>query len=264
MISCLPHPPISTADLYGYFAFLEVPPAEPFPESLHGQKMCGVVWCFTGVSKLAADAFKPVRDFSTPAFEHRGPIPYTQLQRMFDDLYRPGLQWYWKGDFVKDISDGAVEIHMKHGERLPNMHSLMHLYPINGAVQSVEESETAFGYRDANWSMVIAGVDPELVNTGKITEWARAYWTELHPYTLGGSYVNFLMDEGEDWVKATYRGNYDRLREVKTKYDAENLFRINQNIPPRKGKLNQRVPEVHDMHIWVMSTRPTRRTEIRI
>jgi FAD/FMN-containing dehydrogenase len=115
---------------------------------------------------------------------------------------------------------------------MPTMQSTMHMYPINGAAHRVGNSDTAWSYRDAVWSQVIVGVDPDPANRDKITNWARSYYDALHPYGAGGAYVNFMMEEGEDRVRASYRGNYDRLAKVKAKYDPENFFRVNQNIKP--------------------------------
>jgi FAD/FMN-containing dehydrogenase len=112
------------------------------------------------------------------------------------------------------------------------MQSTMHLYPINGAAHRLGNSDTAWSYRDAVWSQVIVGVDPDPANKEKITNWARGYYDALHPYGAGGAYVNFMMEEGEDRVRASYRDNYDRLAKVKAKYDPENFFRVNQNIRP--------------------------------
>ena len=108
----------------------------------------------------------------------------------------------------------------------------MHLYPINGAAHQVGKHDTAWSYRDATWAQVIVGVDPDPANNEKIIGWTKAYWEALHPYSAGGAYVNFMMDEGEERVKATYRGNYERLVTLKNMYDPTNLFRVNQNIKP--------------------------------
>jgi len=112
----------------------------------------------------------------------------------------------------------------------------MHLYPINGAAHRVGRTDTAWSYRDATWAAVIAGLDPNPANTESITRWTKEYWSALHPYSAGGAYVNFMMDEGEDRVRATYRENYDRLASIKTKYDPDNFFRVNQNIRPHAEK----------------------------
>ena len=222
--------PAAPEDLNGFFAFLTVPPAPPFPEDLHLKKMCGVVWCFTGAAEEADEVFKPIREFGPPALYGIQPMPYPVLQSAFDGLYPAGLQWYWRADFVKELSAEAIALHTKYGSETPTMHSAMHLYPIDGAAHRVGKNDTAFSYRDATWSQVIVGVDPDPANNESVIAWTKDYWEALHPYSSGGAYVNFMMDEGQERIKATYRDNYERLAAVKSKYDATNLFRVNQNI----------------------------------
>ena len=219
-------------NLNGWFAFATVPPVAPFPEQYHLQKMCAVVWCYTGDLAEAEATFAPIRKFSPPAIDFAGPIPYPALQSMFDALYPPGLQWYWRADFFNHFDDKAIDLHVKHGSELPSMFSTMHIYPINGAVQRAAGQDTAWSYRDANFAQVIVGVDPDPKNNERLAEWTKDYWLALHPFSAGGAYVNMIMDEGEDRVKAAYRGNYSRLAQVKSKYDPENFFHVNQNIKP--------------------------------
>ena len=229
--------PTAPDDLNGFFAFLTVPPAPPFPEHLHMKKMCGVIWGCTGPQRKAEETFKPIRAFKKPALDFVGPLPQPALQSMFDTLYPPGLQWYWRADFVNELSDEAIAQHTLFGEALPSMHSTMHLYPINGAASRVGKDDTAWNYRDATWAQVMVGVDPDPANSEKIISWTKNYYDALHPYSAGGAYVNFLMgDEGEDRVKKTYGDNYERLVGIKNKYDPGNLFRVNQNIKPAPKK----------------------------
>ncbi len=221
-------------NLNGFFAFLTVPPGPPFPEHLHGTKMCGVVWCYTGPAERAEAVFAPIRStFGGPDLDFVGPLPHPALQGMFDALYPPGHQWYWRADFVKELSDEAIARHIAHAAALPTMQSSMHLYPVNGAASRVDPHATAWSYRDATWAEVIVGVDPNPANAGTIKDWTIAYWEALHPYSMGGAYVNFMMDEGQERVEATYRGNYPRLAAVKKQYDPTNLFHVNQNIRPQ-------------------------------
>ena len=219
-------------DLYGFLAILMVPPGPPFPEELHMKKMCGVVWCYTGPEEKAEEVFQPIRDFGPPAMYGIQPMPYPALQTAFDALYPPGLQWYWKGDFVNELTDEAIDLHVKHGYEMPSFHSTMHLYPIDCKAHQVGPEETPWEYRQAKWSKVIAGVDPDPANSEAISTWAKEYWEALHPHSAGGAYVNFMMEEGEERVKATYGANYERLSTIKQKYDPANLFRVNQNIKP--------------------------------
>jgi hypothetical protein len=223
-------------EISGFFAFMAVPPGPPFPEHLHNKLMCGIVWCYTGNLEVAERVFRPIRDAVPSAFEAIGPLPYPVMQSMFDPLYPAGLQMYWKADFFNDLSDKAVEGHVKHGSRLPTPLSTMHLYPINGAASRVGNDETPWSYRDATFAEVIVGVDPDAAKREKITRWAKDYFEAVHPYSAGGAYVNFMMDEGEERIRATYRGNFERLAAIKAKYDPENVFRVNQNIKPSRAK----------------------------
>jgi hypothetical protein len=220
-------------EISGFFAFITVPPGPPFPEALHFKKMCALVWCYNGPLEQANEILEPLRSFRRPAFEFFAPMPFPMLQAMFDGLYTPGLQWYWKADFVKELGDEAIALHIKHGSELPTLHSTMHLYPVNGAAHKAASQDTPWSFRDAVWSEVIVGVDPDPANKDRITAWAKSYWEALHPHGAGGAYINFMMDgEGEDRIRATYGGNYERLARIKARYDAENFFRVNQNIRP--------------------------------
>jgi FAD/FMN-containing dehydrogenase len=219
-------------ELDGWIAVLTIPPAPPFPEELWGRQACGIVWCYTGPHARADEVLDQVKSFGSPLLVGLQPMPFNVLQGAFDALYPAGLQWYWKADFFNEISDAAIEVHAKYGPQLPTGHSTMHMYPIDGAAARVPTDATAFAYRDGGWCGVIVGVDPDPANAERISQWARDYWQELHPHSAGGGYVNFLMEEGQDRVRASYRGNYDRLAEVKRRYDPDNAFHINQNIRP--------------------------------
>jgi FAD/FMN-containing dehydrogenase len=220
-------------ELNGFFAFTTVPPAPPFPPELHGKTMCAIVWCWLGSPTRADEVFAPVRA-EKPVLFGVQPMPFPVLQSTFDPLYPAGLQMYWRGNFVREIPDGAIEEHVRYGSQLPTALSLLHVYPMDGAVHDIAPEATAFSYRDANFNQVIVGVDPDPANRERITKWTRDYSDALRPFTSGGGYVNFLMgDESGDRVRATYRDTYPRLVEVKRRYDPDNVFRVNHNIDPR-------------------------------
>ena len=224
--------PNAPEELGGFFAFHTIPPAPPFPEQFHFQKMCGVVWCYTGDAEAADEVYRPVRELE-PDLLGLMAMPFPALNSAFDGLYPPGDQWYWRSDYVAQIPDEAVAIHADFAERLPTLKSTMHLYPVDGAAARAPSDATAFSYRDARWVQVTVGVDPDPAKVGPAKEWARDYWDALHPFSMGGGYVNMLMDdEGQERVRSTYRENYGRLVELKRKYDPDNLFRVNWNIPP--------------------------------
>jgi FAD/FMN-containing dehydrogenase len=221
-------------ELNGFFAYASVPPAPPFPDELHLRKVCGVVWCYVGKEDDAAKAMAPLLDsLPEPLLHAVQPMPHADLQGAFDAIYPPGDQWYWRADFVKDIPDAAVKAHAKYGAEMPTWKSTMHLYPIDGAPHDVGTSDTPWAYRDARWGSVFAGVDADPANADAIKRWSIDYFEALHPYSAGGAYVNMMMDEGQERVRASYGPNYDRLARIKAEYDPENLFRVNQNIQPK-------------------------------
>jgi FAD/FMN-containing dehydrogenase len=225
--------PAAPRELNGFFAYTQVPPAPPFPEELHLRPVAGIVWCYVGPEDEAAKTMAPLLEaVPAPLMHGVQPMPHAMLQGAFDALYPKGHQWYWRADFVTEIPDEAVDIHQRFGSQLPTMQSTMHLYPIDGAAHDVGPADTAWGYRDANWGSVFAGVDPDPANVPAIRDWSISYHEALHPHSSGGAYVNMMMDEGEERVRASYRHNYDRLARVKAQYDPENLFRVNQNIKP--------------------------------
>ena len=217
-------------ELNGFIATMIIPGA-PFPEHLHKKQFCGIVWCYSGEMNKAEEAFKPILA-KEPLFAHVGEMPYPSIQTLFDGMLPHGLQWYWRADFFNEIGTELRKLHLKFGSNIPTPLSQMHLYPISGAASRVGAQETAWAYRDAKYAGVIVGVSPDPKDADKITNWCKAYWEALHPYSAGGAYSNFLMDEGQERIKASYKQNYERLTNIKSKYDPNNLFQVNQNIKP--------------------------------
>jgi len=226
--------PNAPRELNAFFAFDTVPPGPPFPEEIHMRKVCGVISCYVGSEEDGAKALAPLLDaLPEPLLPGTAPMPHPALQSAFDGVYPAGDQWYWRADFVKEIPDEAVEIHAKFGAEMPTWKSTMHLYPIDGAAHDPSPSDTAWSYRDAQWGSVFAGVDPDPANVDVIRQWTVDYFDALHPFSAGGAYVNMMMDEGQERVRASYRDNYERLARVKSTYDPDNVFRVNQNIQPQ-------------------------------
>ena len=222
-------------ELGAFFMFQIAPPLPFIPEERHGDTLCGVVTCWSGPESDAASVLKPLRDAGPVVAEHIGPMPYPVLNSAFDALLPPGLQHYWKADFVKELTDDAIPLHVEHGSQVPVVNSTVHVYPIDGAVQQVQPDETAFAYRDVSFACVIAGMWPDPADNEANTKWVRDYWSAIHPYSgTDGGYVNFMGDDDQDRVEANYGGNYERLSKVKAKYDPDNLFHLNQNIQPAR------------------------------
>jgi hypothetical protein len=216
----------------GFFCWHTIPPAPPFPEELHMRKACGIVWCVVGSDEEAEQAMAPMLAVAEPLMHGVGRMPLPALNSAFDGLYGPGDQWYWRADFVNEIPDESIAANQEWNENMPTWKSGSHVYPIDGAAHDVGASATPWAYRDATWSQVIIGVDGDPASAPTLRDWAVGYWESVHPYSAGGAYVNFMMDEGQDRVKATYGANYDRLAKAKSTYDPDNVFRVNQNIQP--------------------------------
>ena len=226
--------PKAPEELGAFVGLKMVPSTPPFPNEFWGARICLLVACYNGPEPDGKKALAPLLNaLPPPALNWMSMMPFPALQSMFDGLYPKGMQWYWRGDFVKTLSDAAIDAHLQEAAKTPSELSLMHLYPTDGAVHRIGKQETAWSARDANWSMVIAGIDPNPQKAGAVTRWTKDYWAAVHPHDLAGGYSNFMMDdEGESRVKATYGENYPRLAALKAKYDPANLFRINQNIRP--------------------------------
>jgi hypothetical protein len=221
-------------ELGAFVGLKTVPSIDPFPREAWGKRACAVVSSFNGSEEDGRRALAPLLEqLPEPLFDWMGMMPFPAVQSMFDPFFPKGLQWYWKGDFVSELTDEAIEVYIAQSARAPSELCLMHLYPIDGAAHRVAADATAWGARDATWSMVIAAIDPNPQQAGALTRWGRGYWEAVHRFNPGGAYVNFMMDdEGDARVQASYGPNYARLTEVKKKYDPANLFRVNQNIRP--------------------------------
>jgi FAD/FMN-containing dehydrogenase len=221
-------------DLNAYFGFHMAPPAPFVPEHLHFTQVCMIFVNYIGPEEQADAVLAPLRAFGPPALDLTGRLPLPVLNSMFDELLPPGLHHYWKAHFVKELTDDAIDVYVAHGTRIPTFQSAMHLYPSQGTGPQPANDEAAWSYRDARFVANIAGMGPA-EGSDERTRWVREYWEALRPHCEAGTYVNFLGDEGEERIRAAYRGNYDRLVALKTKYDPNNLFHMNQNIPPAQA-----------------------------
>ncbi len=217
-------------DLNVVLIFLQVPPAPLFPSALHGRHALAAVVCYAGPAENAEATVKPLRTFGPPAFDGLGRLPFPALQSAFDPLAPHGLHNYWKADFVPDLTDAVIDAHLTHAPGVPNPLSGTHIFPTTGAAGRVGTDETAWAWRGARFTHVVFVLEPDPARMPGEIEWVRAYWTALHAHSAGGAYVNFLMDEGQDRVAASYGANYPRLKAIKRQYDPQNLFRMNQNI----------------------------------
>jgi FAD/FMN-containing dehydrogenase len=218
---------------FGGFPAWQIAPPLPFiPENRHGEPFLIFIACWAGPIEEGEAALKPFHEVAPVVAEHVGPMPYPALNSAFDELVPPGLQHYWKANFVKELTDDAIDAHLKHGPKLPAVNSTVHIYPINGACHRVAPDATAFAYRDATFAMVIAGMWPDPADNEANIAWVRDFYEATAPHSEEGGYINFMAADDHDRIRASYRNNYDRLVDVKRKYDPDNLLHLNQNIRP--------------------------------
>jgi hypothetical protein len=226
--------PSAPEDLGIFVGLKTVPPTDPFPRDYWGKRACAIIGAYNGPAAEGERLMAPLlKALPPPIFNWMGEMPFPAINALFDPFFPKGLQWYWKGDFVKSLPDEAIDTHIAQAAAAPSDFSLMHLYPIDGAVRRVASNATAWATRDATFNMVIAGIDSDPKNAEALKKWGRAYWKAVHPFNMEGAYVNFMMDdEASNRVEATYGENYAKLAKVKATYDPKNLFKVNQNIKP--------------------------------
>ncbi len=219
-------------ELGGFPAFQIAPPLPFIPEKRHGDTFCVIVACWAGPLDKGERALKPFHDVAQVVAEFVGPMPYPALNSAFDALVPPGLQHYWKANFVTELTDASIAAHLTHGPKVPVVNSTVHIYPINGACHRVASDATAFAYRGANFAPVIAGMWPNPADNKANIKWVRDYYQATASHSEEGGYINFMAEDDQDRIKANYKGNYERLVKIKRKYDPNNLFHLNQNIKP--------------------------------
>ena len=226
--------PTAREELGVFVGLKTVPSTDPFPREHWGKRACAVIGSFNGSAADGEKAIAPLLEaLPPPMFNWMGAMPFPAIQGLFDPFFPKGLQWYWKGDFVKSLPDEAIDAHIAQILKAPTDMALMHLYPIDGAVRRVARDATAWSARDATWSLVIAAIGNDPKQAEALKTWGRGYWKAVHPFNLDGAYVNFMMDDEIDGrVQASYGANYAKLATVKKRYDPQNLFRVNQNIRP--------------------------------
>jgi FAD/FMN-containing dehydrogenase len=222
-------------EAYGAFpAFQIAPPLEFIPADRHGDTFCIAVVHWAGPLDEGEQAMKPFRDLAPVVAEMVGPMPYPALNSAFDVIFPKGIRSYWKGNFVTELTDAAIEAHLEHGPKVPEVSATMHLYPINGAAHRVGPQDTAFAYRDATFATVIVCAWQDAAKDAERIQWVRDYYDATAPHSEAGGYVNFMADDDQARVQDNYGENYQRLTEIKRIYDPDNLFHLNQNIPPAR------------------------------
>ncbi len=214
------------------FAFAQGLPLPFVPEEWHGKPTMVAVTCWAGDSDQDDKIAGILNDLGSVVGQALWRMPYPVINTLFDELLPPGLQHYWKANVAREVSEEALAVHLEHGPKVPAYESGPFFFPINGACHRVGIEETAFAHRDAAISLVIAGSWQEPADNEKNIQWVRDYYDALRPYSEEGGYINFMSGDDQDRAPSNYGANYGRLREIKANYDPNNLFSLNQNVPP--------------------------------
>lgn len=208
------------------------PPVPFLPERWHGRPVCGMVTCWTGPPDEDDRIRERVAALGPVLGRHLERMPYPVINTLFDELVPAGLFHYWKGSFTQSLPDGVVDTLVEYGATTPSIQSVTVVFPIDGACHRVGPEETAFSYRDADYAIALSPTLATREDCEAQKDWVRAFHRGLEPHSLEGGYVNFMDADDQDRVRANYRTNYDRLRDLKRRYDPGNLFRLNHNIAP--------------------------------
>jgi FAD/FMN-containing dehydrogenase len=201
-----------------------------------GTPVVGIVLCYCGEIAKGERAVQPLRAFGSLLMDSICPMSYTAAQKLIDGFYPPGLQNYWKSNFLREISDAAIDTMITYCAKRPSpiCHGLIE-HQLGGAVSRIGRDATAFNHRDVEYSFMSIGECASAAEAEGCVRWAREFWEAMQPYSTGAVYVNYLGQEGTERVKAAYGPEkYQRLVKLKNKYDPDNLFRLNQNIKPMR------------------------------
>jgi len=221
-------------DLATWLILLNGPPAPFVPAAWHGRRLCAFAVCHSGDPDDAERDLAPVRALGDPVFDLLGPQPYTEVQSYLDDTEPDGHHYYWRTEFLAGLEDGLLAAMRELFADCPVPEAELGLLHLEGALNERPADDGAVGNREARYVLGVKGMwapgDPA---AGRFSQWVRDAGTLLRPWSTGATYINFqTADEGDDRVRATYGANYDRLVEVKRRYDPGNLFRANRNIRP--------------------------------
>ncbi len=211
----------------------KAPPLPFLPEEVHGKEIVALAVFYAGDPAEGEKLIEPLRSFGTPYGEHVGAQPYAAWQQAFDPLLGPGARNYWKSHNFTELSDGLLDSIIEYAGRLPSPQCEIFIGALGGQTNRVAPDTTAYAHRNIEFVMNVHGRWDRSEDDDRCITWAREFFTKSAPYATGGVYVNFMTEEERDRVGAAYGPNYDRLVELKTKFDPTNLFRLNQNIPPK-------------------------------
>lgn len=213
-----------------WFVMRKAPPLPFLAPEWHGREILGLAMCYSGDLAEGERVMAPLRARGRPVADVVAPHPYAAWQTILDPLLAPGERNYWKSHDFTELSDGLVDVLLRYAQRLPDPQSEIAFAQLGGAIGRVPDDATAYAHRNANFVLNVHGRWSDPSKDAQSIAWARDLFDAAAPYATGGVYVNFLTGEEGDRVGAAYGSNFDRLIELKNRYDPKNLFRVNQNI----------------------------------
>ena len=214
---------------------LTAPPAPFLPEEWHGRPLVAIIGVHSGAVDEGERAMRPLRELGDPVADLMGPIPYVAMQSLIDPLWGPGAHSYFKAGWLGGLDDAAIDTLIEYRDTVTSPKSEIHIQHIGGAVARVPADATAFGDRGAPFLLNVIASTFTSDGYDDAVAWAQSLYGAMAPSLTGGTYVNFLSNEGDERVRAAYGDKYDRLVALKDRYDPTNLFRLNQNIKPSSG-----------------------------
>lgn len=209
------------------------PPAPWLPQDMHGKPIIVMIACHSGDPEQGEKAVAPIKSFGKPIGDVLVRRPYVQLQSLLDATQPNGRRYYWKSEYLPEIEPALCEKFIESAAKIPSPHSAAILFQLDGALNHQRNDHSAVGNRDARYVVNLASSWENREDDAVNIEWARAAWTDMKPFSTGGTYINFLTeDEGPERIEAALSSSYQRLVEIKTKWDPQNVFRTNRNIKP--------------------------------
>ena len=219
----------------GVALYWTAPPDEPFPPEWHGKPVFILAGCWSGPLGEAEQAVKPLRELTTPVADLSGPMPFLVAQQLFDPEYPDGRRYYWKSTYLSDVGEAEADLVSRYAASRPSPLSSIDVWALGGAMRNEPAGGSAFAKRDAPFLLGVESNWEDAEADAANIAWTRELIDEASALSPGGTYLNFpgFVEEGEQLLRDTYGAKYARLQEVKTRYDAENTLRLNQNIQPR-------------------------------
>jgi hypothetical protein len=212
----------------------DAPVAPWLPENIHGKPIVALLVLYTGSVDEGQKLVAPIKAFGSPVGDVLQPRSYLSQQSLLDATQPKGRRYYWKSEYLRGLEPELLGKTVDQAKNIPSPHGAILLFPLDGALNELPEDHSAVGNRDARFVVNITAAWDNLADDDVNIGWAREAWRDMKKFSTGGTYINFLTEEeGEDRIQSAYKGNLQRLVDIKTRWDPNNMFRTNKNIAPQ-------------------------------